>query len=146
MFCHVSHIGGRPFNFKNQQPTTTTSNQQRRGFARWRGTINFQLPVGKLEEFGWRWTSGAGGWNVKPGWRNTFPSDKKTHLKWRMIFGKMMEFNGMLLLIIFLCEEKIGKLISETMGFCRLLLLGAKVKYLMNFWPWWFTRLIYSML
>ena len=42
---------------------------------------------------------------------------------------------GLLLLIIFRCAKKFGKLISETMGFCRLLVLGAKVKYLMNFWP-----------
>lgn len=127
----------------NQQPQPATSNAEDSPDDEGPSTSNFL--VGKLEELDEDELPAPGGWNVKPGWRNTFPSDK-THLKWRMIFGKMMEFNGMLLLIIFLCEEKIGKLISETMGFCRLLLLGAKVKYLMNFWPWWFTRLIYSML
>ena len=136
-----------PFQLQKQQPQPQPATPQRRGFARWRGTINFQLPGWKARRIGWRWTSG-GGWNVKPGWRNTFPSDKK-HISNEGWSSAMMELNGMLLLIIFRCAKKSGSSYLKLWGW-RLLVLGAKVKYLMNFGPWSFPSdlpgLIFCML
>ena len=55
----------------NQQPQPATSNAEDSPDDEGPSTSNFL--VGKLEELDEDELPAPGGWNVKPGWRNTFP-------------------------------------------------------------------------